>query len=85
MARYKIETEKYKRTSFQGTPDDNHYITEKLAKDSLDAKAATDQAMHIGTTEVAINRASAALTLAGITLTTPDIGTPSAGTLTSCT
>ncbi|MBU4369637.1 hypothetical protein KKG58_02625, partial [Patescibacteria group bacterium] len=31
------------------------------------------------------NRASAALTLAGITLTTPNIGTPSAGTLTNCT
>ena len=41
--------------------------------------------MFIGTTSVAINRASAALTLAGITLTTPDIGTPSAGTLTNCT
>lgn len=48
-------------------------------------KAATDQTMYIGTTAVAINRASAALTLAGITLTTPDIGTPSAGTLTNCT
>jgi hypothetical protein len=47
--------------------------------------AAVDQTMHIGTTEVAINRASAALTLAGITLTTPNIGTPSAGTLTNCT
>lgn len=31
-------------------------------------KAATDQTMYIGTTAVAINRASAALTLAGITL-----------------
>ena len=46
--------------------------------------AATAQTMHIGTTAVAINRASAALTLAGLTLTTPDIGTPSAGTLTNC-
>jgi hypothetical protein len=36
--------------------------------------ALTDQTMYIGTTQVAINRASAALTLAGITLTTPDIG-----------
>ena len=51
----------------------------------LDGKAATDQTMYIGTTAVTIDRASAALTLAGITLTTPDIGTPSAGTLTSCT
>jgi len=48
-------------------------------------KAATSQTFYIGTTQVAINRASAALTLAGITLTTPDIGTPSAGTLTNCT
>ena len=43
------------------------------------------QTMYIGTTGIAINRTSAALTLAGITLTTPDIGTPSAGTLTNCT
>ena len=48
-------------------------------------KAETDQTMYIGTTAVAINRGSAALTLAGITLTTPDIGTPSAGVLTNCT
>ena len=46
--------------------------------------AANSSTHYIGTTEVALNRASAALTLAGITLTTPDIGTPSAGTLTSC-
>lgn len=51
----------------------------------LNGKAATGQTFYIGTTQVAINRASAALTLAGITLTTPDIGTPSAGTLTNCT
>ena len=47
--------------------------------------AAIGQTMYIGTTAVAINRSSAALTLAGITLTTPDIGTPSAGVLTNCT
>jgi len=41
--------------------------------------------MYIGTTAVALNRGTAALTLAGITLTTPDIGTPNAGVLTSCT
>ena len=46
--------------------------------------AVVAQTFYIGTTQVAINRASAALTLAGLTLTTPDIGTPSAGTLTSC-
>ena len=42
----------------------------------LGTYAATDQTFYIGTTQVAINRASAALTLAGITLTTPDLGTP---------
>ena len=47
--------------------------------------ASIGQTMYIGTTGVAINRGTAALTLAGITLTTPDIGTPSAGTLTNCT
>ena len=46
--------------------------------------APDDQTFYIGTTQVAINRASGALTLAGLTLTTPDIGTPSAGTLTNC-
>ena len=39
-----LETEKEnlsnKLTAFQATPDDVHYITEKLAKDSLDALAA---------------------------------------------
>ena len=48
-------------------------------------KAEANQTMYIGTTGVAINRGTAALTLAGLTLTTPDIGTPSAGTLTNCT
>jgi len=50
----------------------------------LSGKANVDQTMYIGTTGVAINRGTAALTLAGITLTTPDIGTPSAGILTNC-
>ena len=48
-------------------------------------KANIDQTMYIGTTALALNRGSAALTLAGITLTTPNLGTPSAGTLTNCT
>jgi len=47
--------------------------------------SAITSSMYIGTTAVALNRASAALTLAGITLTTPDIGTPSAGVLTNAT
>ena len=47
--------------------------------------APVGQQFYIGSTQVAINRATNPLTLAGITLTTPDIGTPSAGTLTNCT
>jgi len=47
--------------------------------------AANSSSHFIGTTSVALNRASAPLTLAGITLTTPDIGTPSAGNLANCT
>jgi hypothetical protein len=57
----------------------------KLGGTAANGYALVGQTMYIGTTGVAINRGSAALTLAGITLTTPDIGTPSAGTLTSCT
>ena len=53
--------------------------------DTFNDKAEANQTFYIGTTQVAINRASAALTLAGLTLTTPDIGTPSAGILTNCT
>ncbi|MDP3093720.1 MAG: hypothetical protein Q8N16_03055, partial [bacterium] len=40
--------------------------------------AANSSATFIGTTSVALNRTSAALTLAGITLTTPDIGVATA-------
>ncbi len=56
---------------------------------TLPAKTGTfamlDNVTYIGTTSVALNRTTAALTLAGITLTTPDIGTPSAGVLTNAT
>ena len=41
--------------------------------------AATNQTMYIGTTAVVINRGTAALTLAGITLTTPNIGAATLG------
>jgi len=44
-----------------------------------------DDVTYIGTTSVALNRTSWALTLDWITLTTPNIGTPSAWTLTNCT
>lgn len=47
--------------------------------------ANSDDTFYIWTTQVSLNRGSAALTLAWITLTTPDIGTPSAWTLTNCT
>jgi len=50
----------------------------------LSGKADIDQTMYIGTTGVAINRGTGALTLAGITLTTPVLGTPTSGTLTNC-
>lgn len=74
-----------------GSPNDEEILTYEhdttnfewhtLAELSI---AATGQTFYIGTTQVAINRGSGALTLAGLTLTTPDIGTPSAGTLTNC-
>ena len=47
--------------------------------------AATNQTMYIGTTAVAINRGTAALTLAGITLTTPDIGVATATSINKVT
>ena len=77
--------------------EDDNYVTdaditllgntsgENTGDQDLSGKANVDQTMYIGTTAVNINRGTAALTLAGITLTTPDIGTPSAGTLTNCT
>ena len=56
-----------------GTP-----MTKKITVANLLAsKADTNQTMYIGTTGVAINRGTAALTLAGLTLTTPNLGTPS--------
>jgi hypothetical protein len=47
----------------------------------LSGYALVGQTFYIGTTQLAINRASAALTLAGITLTTPDIGVATATSL----
>ena len=41
--RYKIITTKDTVTSFQGTPDNSHYPSEKLVKDSLDGKASLTQ------------------------------------------
>ncbi len=45
--------------------------------------AAIAQTFYIGTTQVAINRASGALTLAGLTLTTPNIGVATGTSLTN--
>lgn len=74
-----------KVTSISGASTDIQYGSAKLLYDQLALKANIAQTFYIGTTQIAINRASAALTLAGLTLTTPDIGTPSAGILTNCT
>ena len=47
--RYKIITTKDTVTSFQGTPDNSHYPSEKLVKDSLDGKAPIDSPTLTGT------------------------------------
>jgi hypothetical protein len=47
--------------------------------------ALVGQTMYIGTTGVAINRASNPLTLSGITLVAPALGTPASGNLANCT
>lgn len=44
-----------KRTSFQVTPDDSHYPSEKLVKDSLDAKAPLASPTFTGTVTLADN------------------------------
>lgn len=49
--RYKIITTKDTVTSFQATPDDTHYPSEKLVKDSLDAKAPLASPTFTGTVE----------------------------------
>jgi hypothetical protein len=47
--------------------------------------APNSSSTYIGTTAVALNRSSGPLTLGGITLTTPDLGTPTAVVLTNAT
>jgi hypothetical protein len=46
--------------------------------DTFNGKANANQTMYIGTTSTAINRGSGAQTIAGLTLTTPDIGVATA-------
>jgi len=55
------------------------------AHGNADSAVQPADTFYIGTTSIAHNRGSGALTLVGLTLTTPDIGTPSAGILTNCT
>jgi len=57
-----------------------------VAADGALAASAVQPAdtFYIGTTSVAHNRGSGALTLAGITLTTPALGTPASGVLSNC-
>ena len=61
-----------------GTLTDNGFVKTGSGDGTLsvdtEVYAPDDQTFYIGTTQVAINRASAGLTLAGITLTTPEIG-----------
>jgi len=56
-----------------------------ISTDLSSTYAAIDQTMYIGTTGVKINRSSGTLTLSGIKLESPDLGTPSGGILTNCT
>jgi len=63
---YEVTTNKENTTIDTST---TKYPTVNLLKTGLDAKAATAQTFYIGTTQVAINRSSAQLTLADIRLT----------------
>lgn len=80
---YHLTSAQHTIATQSATTDRSGYLTD-TDWDTFNGKANANQTFYIGTTQVAINRASAALTLAGITLTTPDIGTPSAGVLTNC-
>lgn len=55
----------------------NGYLT-SADWSTFNAKAAANQTMYIGTTAVAINRTSGALTLEGMSFVTPDIGAATA-------
>ena len=55
------------------------------AQSTADSAVQPGDTFYIGTTSIAHNRGSGGLTLAGITLTTPDLGTPSALVLTNAT
>jgi hypothetical protein len=56
-----------KVTSISGSSTDTQYPSAKLVYDQLALKAASSSSTYIGTTAVALNRASAALVLTGIT------------------
>lgn len=55
----------------------SHYATSTQGS-TADTAVQPGDTLYIGTTSIAHNRGTAALTLAGITLTTPDLGTPTA-------
>ena len=79
---YVTDAEKVVIGNTSGTNTGNNAVN-TLYSGLAASKADVGQTFYIGTTQVAINRASAALTLAGLTLTTPDLGTPSAVILTN--
>jgi hypothetical protein len=69
---YTAENSANKRTSFQATPDDTHYASEKLVKDSLDAKVAGNGAIT-GTTKTKVTYDAKGLVTSGTDATTADI------------
>lgn len=75
-------TNKFLRSLSSGAPSWQLLATGDIPDISA-TYAVVAQTFYIGTTQVAINRSSGALTLAGLTLTTPDCGTPSAIVLTN--
>lgn len=69
---YVPENTANKRTSFQVTPDDTHYPTEKLVKDSLDAKVAGNAGIA-GATKTKLTYDAKGLVTSGADATTADI------------
>lgn len=69
---YVPENATNKRTSFQATPDDTHYASEKLVKDSLDAKVAGNGAITPAT-KTKLTYDAKGLVISGTDATTADI------------
>jgi hypothetical protein len=68
-------------SSVLSAPDEAGTATAIVLPSTAGTLALNNQAMFIGTTSVNINRTTAALTLAGITLTTPALGAATADSL----